>query len=161
MRLKQIEPVCERIGTNKFYITPFPAFKAGNITGELVSVLAPILGAIAPLVNGDNGLMDVDVNAAAAAMGGCTSINGDSLEKLMQKLLLGGHIVVEIEDDDGNIEPERLNMDIANELFCGDVMNMFVLCFHVIKINFNGFFKKLGSQSGKAELTETAKRTIL
>ena len=95
----------------------------------------------------------------------CTSINGDKLEALMRKLLLGGHIVVEVPDEDGEPEavnparqpslylyqppfhtahrvsmlhpvcstfsaqPEavKLDMDTANELFCGNIQDMFVL----------------------------------
>ncbi len=153
MALKQVEPTVEKVGGNKFYITPFAAFKAANLTGELASVLAPLLGALAPLVN-DGGLMDMDAGKAAEAMANCTAIEGDRLEKLMKKLLLGGHITVELTNEEGETEGERLNEDLANEIFCGDVQNMFVLCFHVIKLNFNGFFKKFAALSGKAGSAE-------
>ena len=98
--------------------------------------------------------MDVDAGKAAEAMANCTAIDGDKLEKLMKKLLLGGHITVEFTNEDGEPEGERLNEDLANEIFCGDVQDMFVLCFHVIKLNFNGFFKKFAALSGKAGLAE-------
>lgn len=154
MAMKQMEPISVKVGDYKFYITPFPAFKAANLTGELASVLAPLLGILAPLVSDDKDLGDVDVNEAAKAMSGCSAISGDKLELLMKKLLIGGHIVVELPDEDGNIEPQRLDMDIANEVFCGEVQDMFILCFHVIKLNFNGFFKKLGGLSGKEKSVE-------
>ena len=160
MGIKQIEPIVEKVGGRKFYITPFPAFKAANLTGELASVLTPIFGILAPLVD-DTGLMDVDVNKAVEALSNCTMISGDKLEKLMQKLLLGGHIVVEVPNEDGEIEAERLDMDLANEIFCGDVQDMFMLCFHVIKLNFNGFFKKLVNLSGKEQLAGGKKRKVL
>lgn len=150
MAMKQMEPAKEKVGGYNFYITPFPAFKAANLTGELASVLAPLLGVLAPLV-GDGELMDVDAGKAAEAMMNCTAINGDKLEKLMQKLLLGGHIVAEVPNEAGDIEPQRLDMDIANEVFCGEVQDMFVLCFHVIKLNFQGFFKRFAVLSGKVE----------
>ena len=163
--MKQMEPLKAKVGETNFFITPFPAFKAANLTGELASMLTPLLSAFAPLVNGESkgGLMDIDVNEAAQAMQGCSSISGDKLEVLMKKLLLGGHIVAEIRDDEeGKVEPQRLDMDIANEIFCGEVQDMFVLCFHVIKLNFNGFFKKFASQSGKEGLAEAkAPRAIL
>lgn len=154
MGLKQMEPVVEEVGGIKFYITPFPAFKAANLTGELASVLAPLLGALAPLMgksgdDGGDGLMDIDAGKAAEAMANCTSIDGDRLEKLVRKLLAGGNIALEVEDENGNMEPKRLDTDLANELFCGEVQDMFVLCFHVIKLNFNGFFKRFAILSGK------------
>lgn len=166
MGLKQVEPIKEKVGDNNFYITPFPAFKAANLTGELASVLAPLLGALAPLVagglEGGSGLMDIDAGKAAEAMAGCTALDGDKLEKLMRKLLIGGHIIADVENEQGEMEPQRLDTDIANEIFCGDVQDMFILCFHVIKLNFNGFFKRLAGRSGKAGLAgEKTQRPIL
>ena len=150
MKLKQMEPVIEEVGGVKFYITPFPAFKAANLTGELASVLAPLLGALAPLIGSEEGgLMDVDASKAADALSNVSGLSGDKIENLMKKLLLGGHIAADVEDDDGETKTERLDQDLVNELFCGDVQDMFILCFHVIKLNFNGFFKKLGGLSGK------------
>lgn len=158
MKLRQTEPTIETVGECKFYITPFPAFKAANLSGELASVLAPLFGALIPLVekgNGEDGekfdLGDIDAVAAAEAMSGCAGLNGDKLEQLMKKLLLGGHIVAEFENEDGETEQERLDMDLANEIFCGEIQDMFILCFHVIKMNFNGFFKRIAGQSGKAK----------
>lgn len=155
MALRRMEPKMEKVGGHKFYIRPFSAFKAANLTGELASVLAPLFGAMAPLLGGGDpdssegkGLMDVDVDKAAEAMKGC-SISGDKLEDLTKKLLLGGHIVVEAPNEDGEIEPQPLDTDLADELFCGEVHEMFILCFHVIKLNYNGFFKKFATLSGK------------
>lgn len=75
-RLKQLEPKKETIGGLNFYIRPFPAMIAANLTGDLASLLTPVLAALMPLVgnggnedegNGeDGGLLDVDVNDAAA-----------------------------------------------------------------------------------------------
>ena len=75
----------------------------------------------------------------------------------MKKLLLGGHIVVEMSDENGDEEAKVLDNDIANEIFCGEVQDMFILCFHVIKLNFNGFFKKVTGQSGKVKTDPVAK----
>ena len=113
MALKQMEPTKETVGGYNFYIKPFAAFKAANLTGELASVLAPLLGALAPLVSDqkEGSLMDVDAAQAAEALSNCTNISGDKMEKLMQKLLLGGHIVVELPDEEGEFKPERLDMD--------------------------------------------------
>ncbi len=162
--LKQMSTTEETVGGFKFYITPFPAFKAANLTGELASVLAPLLGSLIPLMQnakGDKGFMDIDIDSidedqAAEAVLSCTSINGDKLEALIRKLLLGGHIVVEVSGEDGEPEAMKLDMDLANELFCGNIQDMFVLCFRVIKLNFNGFFKNLAALYGKRK-SEAAK----
>ena len=150
MALKQMEPTKEKVGGYNFYIKPFAAFKAANLTGELASVLAPLLGALAPLVSDqkEGSLMDIDAAQAAEALSNCTNISGDKMEKLMQKLLLGGHIVVELPDEEGETKAERLDMDIANEIFCGEVQDMFILCFEVVKVNFRGFFSKIADRFG-------------
>ena len=36
----------------------------------------------------------------------------------------------------------------ADELFCGDLQDMYQLAIKVIQLNFKGFFKKLAAQSG-------------
>lgn len=46
-RMQTIEKV---IGENTFYIRPFGAFAAANISGELAALLSPILAGIAPAV---------------------------------------------------------------------------------------------------------------
>lgn len=151
--MKQVETVKKKIGKTNFYIRPFGAFKAANLSGELASVLTPIFSALAPLISEkkEESLMDMDVKEAASAISN-VSINGEQLEKLMKKLLLGGHIAVEVENEDGEKEGENLDEDLANELFCGEVQDMFILCFYVIQINFNGFFSRFASLSGKVKL---------
>ena len=164
--MKQMEAVYKTVGDYEFAITPFPAFKAANISGELAAVLSPLAGAVAPLVgaalkDGESAsVMDMDVTEAAKALSSCSGISGDKLESLMKRLLLGGHISVKYEAD-GKPRTDRLNEDLANELFCGDVQDMYVLCVHVIQINFGGFFKRLAALSGTDESEERKPRQIL
>ncbi|TZE83535.1 phage tail assembly chaperone [Calorimonas adulescens] len=151
--MKQFEPKQVTIGGNVFYIFPFPAFKASNLSGELAALAIPLLGSLAPFLGvkkpdgSETSLLDIDVEDAAPAIAGAfNSISGDKVESLMKKLLITGkNITVELEDGE---EPQRLTEDLANELFCGEVQNMFILAFEVIRVNFAGFFRKLGGQSG-------------
>ena len=39
----------KQIGENTFYIKPFPAFVAANISGDLAAVITPMIGSLAPL----------------------------------------------------------------------------------------------------------------
>lgn len=158
MALKQMEPTEVQIGENKFYIRPFAAFKAANITGELASVLTPLFGAFAPLLKDrkedeEKDLMDIDAGDAAEAIANCSGISGDKLEKLMRKLLTSGNIAVAFTDENGEAKGEKLTPELADEIFCGDVQDMFILCFHVIRLNYNGFFGQLSALSGKAGRT--------
>ena len=171
MALKQMESTMVKVGDNTFYIKPFPAFKAANLTGELASVLSPLLGAIAPIAGAlddsdnddeNNSILDMDVSKAAEALSGGMNISGDKLESLMKKLLLSGNVVIEYEDENGETQQEKLDKDLADEIFCGDIQDMFVLCVHVIKLNFNGFFKRFAALSGKVEqVAEKTARKIL
>lgn len=156
--MKQMEVTEKKIGDSTFYIKPFPAFVAVNISGELASVLSPLLGGVAALVGNSNGevssedkpksIMDVDVEDALPALTSAfSSISGDKFERLMKKLLVNNkNISVECEATDGEVK--LLDYDLANEVFCGDVQDMYILCFEVIRLNFKGFFSKIGDRFG-------------
>lgn len=149
--MKQMNVTEKRIGENSFFIKPFPAFTAANLSGELAAILAPVLAGLAPLfgnVDGDEDVMNMDMEKALPSIGAAFSgISGDRFEKIMKKLLIDNrNISVEGEATDN--ETKLLSYDLANEIFCGDIDEMYMLCFEVIKLNFGGFFKKLGTQSG-------------
>ena len=147
--MKQFEPVNVTVNGYDFHIFPFPAFKAANMSGELVSVLGPALGSLLTLLGNDeqegSNLLDVNLEKSAPAIAGAfASISGDKIEGLLKRLLLSGkNITVDIDD-----ETEYVSEDMLNNMFCGSVEGMFVLAFHVIKTNFGGFFKKFENLSG-------------
>ena len=98
-RLRQTEPKKETIGDYNFYIKPFPAMVAANLTGDLASLLTPVLAALLPLVgngnenqeddNADSGLMDIDVDQAAASMAkSMEGFSGQRVESMMKKFLV-------------------------------------------------------------------------
>ena len=95
-RMQTIEKV---IGENTFYIRPFGAFAAANISGELAALLSPILAGIAPLFGGldtgdnDSGTeanpLDMDIEEAMPAISSALStISGDKVERMMRRLLI-------------------------------------------------------------------------
>lgn len=134
-----------KISGNTFYIFPLPAFTAANLSGDILSLLAPVLGGIAPAISGDISSSNVD-EVLPALTSAFNAVNGNKLEALLRKMLIDGkNITVETEDcPDG----ERLNQELVNELFCGNVQDMYILAFHVLKVNYQGFFKKLSSRFG-------------
>ena len=160
--MKQLEAHSVAIGENTFYIRPLPAFKAANMSGELASLVLPILTGLAPMLGGadaDKGLFDVDLEAAAPTIAEAfTSLSGDKLEAILKHLLLAGrNISVETPDSEKAV---LLTEDLANELFCAEVQDMFMLAFEVIRTNYNGFFKKLAARFGPAtqRMTQAAAR---
>lgn len=146
-----------KVGENSFWIRPFGAFKAANISGEVMQVVLPILSSVLSVVdlNRNGSVIDTDVQAVLPEIAkGFESLSGDKCEQLLRKLLIKEkNIAVDI---DG--ETKVLDEDIMNEMFCGEIQDMYVLAFYVIKVNYGGFFKKLGSQSGSvAELLKKIK----
>lgn len=157
--MKQMKTVEKRIGENTFYLKPFPAFVAANISGDLASMLLPILGAMTPTIAAaaqkgnnenimDTKLEDFDMDSAIPAMTKALScFNGNQTERFIKKLIIeSGNVSVESET--AGIELQKLTMDLANEVFCGEIQDMYILCYEVIKLNFGGFFKRLGTQFG-------------
>ena len=151
--MKQLEPREVKVGENIYYIRPLPAFKAANLTGELAALVLPLVSGLAPLIAAvdpdkeDNGLLDIDVKDAPPAVASAfAQLDGDKVEKILRHLLLSGNnISIEVPGEKARL----LSEDLANEVFCTDVQDMFILAFEVIRTNYNGFFKKLAALFGK------------
>lgn len=150
--MKQLEAHSVTIGDNVFYIRPFPAFKAANMSGELAALVLPMLTGVAPLLGGDNtdkSLFDMDLEAAAPTIAEAFSnLSGDKVEAILKHLLIAGKNVSYENPDTG--KAVMLTEDAANEIFCTEVQNMFLLAFEVIRTNYAGFFTKLAAQFGSA-----------
>jgi hypothetical protein len=153
--MKQHEVKSEKeIGGVKFYIRAFPAFTAANISGELAAALAPAMAGIVPIAmrSEKTDILNVDVSQFSGAM---SSLSGDKVEAMLKKLLTK-HRNVSVETDDG---VKMLDNDLADEVFCGDVQNMFILAFEVVQANYGNFFKNLAGQFGlrKADILTAMK----
>lgn len=161
--MKQMNVTVKEIGDAVFYIKPFPAFTSANIAGELTKLLTPILGALVAIFTGgdkeeeggtgaedkaDVDVMDTDIEAAIPSLvTAMSTLDGEKVEDMMKKLLVKyKNISVECELTQG--AAKVLTMELANEIFCGEIQDMFILCFEVAKVNFGGFFKKLGGRFG-------------
>ena len=150
--VKQFEAKERVLGGSTFYIRPFSAFVAANISGELFSLILPILGTLAPTAAkaasaSQANLLDIDAETAVPVLAQSLSgVGGDKLEQILKKLLVKHkNISVEVE---GSNQAQPLTEDLANELFCGDAQDMFILAFDVIQANYTGFFKKAGALFG-------------
>ncbi len=159
MNMKQLQTTQKVIGDATFYIRPFPAFTGARISGELTSLLAPVLGGLGAIadqfkgtnLNTENGkvdIMNLDIDKALPALADSVStLSGDKLERIMKNLLVNNqNISVVCAATGGNAQ--TLDMDLANEVFCGDLQDMFILCYEVIKVNYGSFFTKLGTRFG-------------
>lgn len=161
--MKQLESREVTVGENIFYIRPLPAFKAANLSGELAALVLPLVTGLTSLIpagttaeNMGNGLFDIDVKDAGPAISAAfSSLSGDKIEAILKHLLIAGkNISVEVPGERVQI----LTEDLANEVFCEDVQDMFILAFEVIRTNYNGFFKRLGGRFGP--VVEALKQTV-
>lgn len=163
MIAKNADPKEFTIGNYRFYIHPFGAFKAANLTGDLAALFIPLIGTLAPLLGKEEeegSLLDIEVDAAVPVMTRTFStFNGDQVESLLKKLLVKNRNIAVEEIDNKEDEPEWLTADIANSLFCGDVHEMYILAYHVIQTNYSGFFGRLAGLSGK-DLKKSAEKIL-
>lgn len=147
--LKQMQPEQVMISGNTFYIYPFPAFIAANMSGEIVSLLMPMIASLAPALGKSKNILDTDVSEAVPYLAGSFStLSGDKVESLLRKLLLQNNVGVHM---DGSKDAQWLTYDLSNEIFCADAQDMFILAYHVIRVNYKGFFEKLGNLSGSVK----------
>ena len=158
--MKQLETHQVQIGETTFWIRPFPAFKAARLSGELASVILPIVSGLAPIMSKtgkDQGLLDIEVDGEVTNIvsEAFAALSGDKLEQVLKHLLIEGKAISYENDETG--KATLLTEDVANELFCSEVQDMFILAFEVIKTNYNGFFKKLAVQFGSVTQPEKKK----
>ena len=149
--MKMREPTKVTIGDYNFYIHPFGAMKSANISGELVGFISPIIGALVALVGGDTADMDsvFDMNiedAAPVIIKAFSTINGETVEKLLTTLIIANKNIAFDTDEDQKVEwLDKFNVD---DLFVGDIQNMYLLAWEVIKVNYKGFFSKISDLFG-------------
>ena len=143
--MKQQETTEVVIGESTFYIRPFSAFAAANLSGELVKVLSPAL----VLLGGEGNLLEAPLEEALPKLSQALStLDGDSVERLMRRLLIGGRNVAVVHGELTGGAVKALDQSLANELFCMELPDMYRLCWEVVRLNFGGFFRRLATRSG-------------
>lgn len=160
--MKQTTPEGVTVCGKGFHIFPFSAFVAANLSAEVLRIVMPVLGALAPLAvnvaeDGNApaedtdgresvkkaGILDRDIDfdrLGPALANVFAGVSGDEVETVLRKLLTTyGNI--SYEDERGN--SRKLTEDDAGELFCGEPYGLFILAFHVARVNYSGFFSKM------------------
>lgn len=161
MGLKRTEKTKITIGDYDFYVSKFGAFKSANLSGELVRLFTPIIASIVPaaskLLGGDDDSqsifdkkIDEGLESLAPALAGAfDNLSGNQLEALMRKLLIEERNISFVEKDCMDLNRVKvMEWEDADELFCGDLQDMYQLAIKVIQLNYKGFFKKLAAQYG-------------
>lgn len=154
--IRQFEPTKVKVGEYQYLLYPFPAFKAANISGELFAFIAPAAASLMAIIpsESEKSIMDSNIEQAASKISAAFSfLDGNKVECMLEKLLIENqNIVIEFQ----NGEADYLTKELADNLFCGNAQLLYVLAYHVIKVNYEDFFKKVGILSGKGKPTEKA-----
>ena len=153
----------KQIGENTFFLRPLPAFTCAHLSGELAAFLTPVIGGLAPIaknVSGDFDVANLELDQIGPALSAASaSVSGEKVETLLRKLLLqNGQISVC--GPATSSQTVLLTEDNANEIFCGEIQDMYLLAFEVVKQNFSGFFKKIGTRFGNLESIQGKLRTL-
>ena len=161
MGLKRTEKTKYTIGDYDFYISKFSAFKSANLSGELIRLFTPIIASIVPTVVkllGDDSQeenildkeLDDDLSKMAPALAGAfDKLSGNQVEYLLRQLLINEKNISFTEK--GCMDPEQvkvMDFEDADEIFCGELQDMYLLAIKVIQLNYKGFFKKLVAPYG-------------
>lgn len=153
---------------NVFYIRPMNPFLSLRLLGDLQKLVAPVVGNIFAAFGDkkdkkkdekqevaeaeskeEKGLFDRDFDMAAVEKtftAIAEHIDGDKIEKMCSRILDKDYIAVSI---DGR-EAEPLGRAQLNELFTGNITDMFILVVEVLKVNYQDFTKLFKSLSGNA-----------
>lgn len=162
--MKQLDPIKKTISGVDFYITPFPALKAANLSGEIFSLIGPLISGFVPVIQTVRANPDMEPVEAVSKMDmadlmpgivdAMQHMSGDRIEGLLKKLLIMNQNVAceyDYEGEDGEIHhvKGRLNGDMLNEIFCQDVYGMYRLAGEVIAINYGSFFENMTTRFGR------------
>jgi len=159
MKVAKLNEIAQvSIGDNVFCVRKFRAFPSARISGNVIALLAPLLGGAGALFDawggsddgGDDGgadnssLLNQDIASFLPDLAeGLAKLDGRKLEVMLGELLIDEGCI----SYDGN----RLTQDMVDEVFCGDLKGMLTLAVEVIKLNYGSLFTLLGFQFGSRE----------
>ena len=147
------------IGSNVFHIAKFEPIKAMINLGGIQKIISPVIGNALGGAKGINGVLDKDIANAndlkdllpmlkGLFFGLGENLDGDKINKLLKILLDAEYISV---DDPISGNTVKLNQSMINTVFMGDygdLPDMMILAYEVVKVNYASFFTRLSTQFG-------------
>lgn len=122
------------IGSNTFWLMAMPPFKAIAVKAKVAKAfLAPLTKIVKP--NG-NGGVELNVENIALAL---SEADPALIESVMQDLLNGEYISISVD----GAKPKKLEMGHINQIFTGNLSEMYKLAYEVIKVNYGDFLDLL------------------
>ena len=167
---RAIKPVEKELAGYVFYIRPFAAFVSSSVFTDILSIISPLAMSLLPALFDDDGdgeeksLLDMDLEKAAPfVIKAFSSLSSDKMDKTLRALLIREKNIHVGEANGRSDDVSLLDYDTANAIFIGNIADMYLLAFEVIKINYGNFFEKLSTLSGSPGglLRDLATRTSM
>ena len=152
---RAIQPVEKELAGYVFYIRPFAAFVSSNVFTDILSIISPLAMSLLPALFDEDGdgeeksLLDMDLEKAAPfVIKAFSSISSEKMDKTLKALLIRERNIHFAEVGGQENDVALLDYDTANAMFVGDLADMYLLAFEVIRINYGNFFERLSNRSG-------------
>ena len=130
-----------KVGDVEVAVVMIPARQAFALSKDVAQVAAQLLGALGKL--GTKSL-DVDLGAIGPELGAALAgIESTKLDSLLAGLLARSEAKV-----NGTWLPL---LDVADDVFAGRVMDLYLCLFEAVKLNFPDFFDRLTQQKGQGQ----------
>ena len=130
-----------KVGEFDIQIRMIPARQAFQLSKDVAQVAVQLLGALGKL--GTKSL-DVDLGAIGPELGAALAgIESTKLDSLLAGLLARSEAKV-----NGTWLPL---LDVADDVFAGRVMDLYLCLFEAVKLNFPDFFDRLTQQKGQGQ----------
>ena len=151
MKIKNRVAAEHVIGEYKFYIHYFGAWTAQRIGLRFKDILARATASAAVEIGGvmknmeTENFFDLEANAALvpALIKIMRELDTSTLEDLTKELIINHkNIAFEPDGYTGSPDPRILDYDAADQIFSGDLQDMYILIAHVLKANYESFFVK-------------------
>lgn len=149
MKVARFDVKNKKIGENTFYVRPLPPLTALRLYGDLQKTLtASLRGGLTTKGESDSiteTLLNSDINIGNIIAQLGANFNGEVLTQFTERLLDKDYVSVKPK---GETEAVVLDEQMVNELFTGNILEMFKLEFFVIEVNFGDFFDLIPNLSG-------------
>lgn len=155
MELASFEYKEKEIGGKSYKVRAMPPLKALELLGDLQAVFTTGLnGKITAEGQEAKSLIDRDINAGAIIAGIGKNLKGPALVGFAQRLINEDYVNVK---EAGQEDYERVTAAKFNNIFTGNLKNMFLLMHFILEVNYGDFFESVPSLTGLVEALGTKK----
>ena len=150
MELASYDVKSREIGGNTYYVTAFPPLKAIELLGDLQALITTGAKDM-DIKNADtkeektDSIFEKNVSVGALIAGIGSNLRGATLVSFAQRIVSPENVSVQ---RPGETKPVRLDKAIFNNLFTGNLKQLFLLINFVLEVNYEDFFEDAPNLTG-------------